>query len=389
MMLTKSMAKRSNKKHRRRANRRARSPLAALAAAAIGLQTIGAFPEAAAAQSPPDQSTIRLQFDRYNDYQRTADRMLDYGPSFYFETPLGEKSSAEGSLGFDSISGASPLYLSSLSGASAVGIDDFRRSGDLNITHYFENFSLGIGGAASHEEDYSSVGGSLAGQIWSRDKNTVFSASVGANADDISASNDPSIDEHRHGLSYLLGVSQILSRRSSAQLNLTYSNGDGYFSDPYKPFDNRPHSRDQFALLARHVLFFPDLNASLHTDYRFAWDSWELQSHLFELAWYQPLGEIWTLRPNVRYYSQSDASFFHSVFPPEEPGSFYTADQRLSGFGGITAGLKIIWTIGDGYSADVSYSFLVQRADYALGTGSSGIEPFYAQFWSFGLTKKF
>ena len=41
----------------------------------------------------------------------------------------------------------------------------------------------------------------------------------------------------------LFGVTQALSAESVVQSNITYSNGHGYYSDPYKTLDTRPTHR--------------------------------------------------------------------------------------------------------------------------------------------------
>jgi hypothetical protein len=387
------MGSKKNSLLTRRRRRKKNQKLTSLTVAALGLQAAGfslSLVSPAAGQSLPQQPVVRLAYADYIDYQKYEDRMHVHGPLFSFETPIAEGTALEGGFVLDSVSGASPLYLSTLSGASAHQIDDFRKSGDLKLTHVFDRFSLAAGVNGSDEEDYRSLGGLVESKIWTEDRNTIFSGSFAYSSDDITASNNPALDESRDNFEYLAGVTQVLSTVSLLQLNLTYANGDGYYSDPYKPFDNRPRSRDVYAALLRYNYLLSSLDAALHTDLRVSKDSWGISSEMFEFAWYQPLGTIWTLRPHLRYYTQSDAAFFRSFFPPDDRNSLYTADQRLSAFGSLTLGLTVICDITSDLAVDAGIDYLQQRSDYRLfSDGSEGIDPLYARFITIGLTKKF
>ncbi len=54
------------------------------------------------------------------------------------------------------MSGASPQFHDSLSGASGIGVHDYRAAGDGKLTKYFDRWAVGVGGAYSHERDYIS-----------------------------------------------------------------------------------------------------------------------------------------------------------------------------------------------------------------------------------------
>jgi hypothetical protein len=316
--------------------------------------------------------------------------MRVHAPMLSLRTPVGEQTEVEGSLVIDSMSGASPLYHDTLSGASGKGIQDVRRAGDMKVSRYFERFSIGVGGGVSAEDDYFSEGGFLESKIWSEDKNTIVSFGGGGHYDEITSSDSSLFQDHRRTWDYGAGVTQILTPLSQVQTNITYSNSDGYLSDPYKGLDYRPRSRDQWAWLIRYVQALPEWGGSLHSDYRYYWDSWDVHSHTFEVALYQPINDSWAVVPVVRYYSQGAASFFSSVYPPEDFEGFYSADQRVSAFGSVTTGIKFVKDFGSGWSADTRFDFLQQHASWKLGSGgSSRIDPFYGYFFVLGLNKKF
>ncbi|MCB0354129.1 MAG: DUF3570 domain-containing protein [Bdellovibrionales bacterium] len=386
------MCKPRNRKQRK--PRKARSLkktqyLRALLSAAAALPSF-AVPSGVAAQSVAESSQFRFQYAYYQDRQEGEKRIKVKAPMAWTLVPLGDSTELEASAVLDSVSGASPLYHDTLSGASGVGIEDERFAGDIKVTEYFEDFSIGVGTTYSNEDDYRSVGGSVEARFWNENKSTVYAIGFGGSSDDVSSTNEPLLDESNHTFDGLLGVTQVINKNSLLQCNFTYATSNGYLSDPYKAADRRPDTRDKFAFLTRYVLFVPELEGSLHVDYRFFTDSWSVNSHTVDTMWYQPLGEVWTLRPHVRLYSQSKADFYSNVFPPSSSLGHYSADQRLSGFGELTTGLKVIRDFGEGFSLSANLEFIHQRGEWSVFTkGSPGLEEFTEAFFTFGISKVF
>lgn len=366
------------------------SKLKPLITAALAIPSIGASLPALAQNVPVENSQVKFFYGYYKDRDTVGDRMRVHEPIVWGKTALGENFELEGSFAVDSMSGASPYYLNTLTGASGLGVEDVRHAGDLKLTKYFDRFSLGLGGVVSSEDDYLSRGGSVDSRIWTEDKNTTVAFGVSENSDHITSSIQDTFDESRRTYSFLLGVTQIIDENSIMQGNVTYTSANGYLSDPYKTLDNRPRSRDAWAFLGRYNRYFADPDASLHFDYRLFVDTWGVTSNMFEVAWYQPLGSIFTFRPGIRYYSQDDADFFQDIFPPDNIEQFMTGDQRLSAFGGVTISAKVIAEFEYGLALDAQAGFMEQRPGWTLGGGgSSSIEPFYARFFTFGLSKSF
>lgn len=191
---------------------------------------------------------------------------------------------------------------------------------------------------------------------------------------------------------FIVGTTQVIDRKSTMQLNLQYSNGQGFFDDPYKFYDQRPSSREFMSLLFRYRRYFEENNSALHFDYRIYKDSWDVVANMWEASWYKPLADLETitLRPSLRYYTQSDAEFFSSNYPPIDFESNYSSDQRLSDFGSLTLGLKLIKEFSAGVSVDIKYEYMLQKTDLKLGGGTDqNIEPLYTQTIVIGFNKKF
>lgn len=362
------------------------------ASAALGLLTLAALalvPHTARAAVAPDAVAVEINNLAYQDYDRERDRMAVHSPTVWLQAPVGESNAIEASATLDSMSGASPEIHNTLSGASGTGIHDQRKAGDFKFSHYFDRVVVGVGLAYSAENDYLSKAASLDAQWSTQDQNTTLSAGVGRSHDRISPV-ERLVRGKRQTTDYLLGITQVLTPTDIVQSNLTYSAGGGYYDDPYKVLDKRPGSRDEFAWLTRYRHWVAAFDAALHVDYRYYRDNWGVHANDVELSWYQPVGERWTLRPSLRYYTQGAARFFSNTFPPHVFGSIYSTDLRLGAFGAVTAGIKI----SRQFTSDTRLDLLAERYEQRKGLrwggdGSPIMEPMQARWLSVGLVHTF
>ena len=365
-------------------------PARALFAAALALP--GILPSGSVAQSAPDQSSISLKYLDYRDWQPGENRMTVRSPSVYALKPISDSLAIEGSVVYDSMSGASPLFHNTLSGASKLNVTDYRTAGDVKVTKYLDGVAVGVGGAISSERDYLSRAASLEVRVSTDDRNRTWAFALGGTSDRINPVNHIVEDAARNTIDFLVGVTQALSSEAIVQSNLTYSRGHGYYSDPYKPFDTRPDHREVFAWLTRYNQHFANSDGTLRLSYRYLHDSFGVASHAIDATWVQPLPAEWRVSPSLRYYSQSAAAFYHD--PPFPTGFVfghdYTADTRLSAFGALTPSIAVGKAFLDGWSATLKVAMYRQRASWRLGgDGSPGIEPFSARWIEAGIAKTF
>jgi hypothetical protein len=361
----------------------------ALLAAALALP--GIVPASCLAQSAPDEGIVSLRYFDYRDWQSGADRMSVRSPSLYALVPLSDSLTIEGTLVHDSMSGASPLHHDTLSGASGLGITDYRAAADAKLTKYFGSTSLAIGGAYSHERDFISGAASVEWRAWSDDRNRTFALGFGATSDRIDPVTGTVHHQRRETYDYLAGITQVLNAEEVVESSITWSDGRGYYTDPYKLLDARPDHRRVFAWLTRYRRYVARVDGTLQLAYRFLDDSFGDRSHMVEASWVQPIPRGFTLTPTLRYYTQSAASFYHDPPFPQGavPGRLYTGDARLSAFGAVTLGLRVAKDFAHGVSADVELDFYRQRGAWRIGGGSPGLATFSARWIAFGLTKRF
>ncbi len=362
-------------------------PPSSLMAAAAALQALGPRAEGA---EPPEGGEMALKYLDYIDYQGERDRIHVRAPMAWLRAALDERTELAGTLVMDSVSGASPWYLSTLSGASGKGIGEWRRALDLKATRYFERVAVGMSASLSSEHDYLSQAAGVDLRIDSDDRNTTLALGVGVAADKIGSSNDPRLREKRRTRELFVGLTRVIDPLTIVQSNLSYNAGDGYYDDPYKPLDHRPDKRRKLAWLTRFRRFIPDWDAALHADYRYFRDSWGVRAHTLETTLHLPLERGWSLRPTLRYHSQDEADFFLSTFPPPRFGELYSADHRLSSFGALTVGLKVSKRIDDRLSFDFGIERYRQRAELHWGgEGSPNLEPFDARILFAGIHYRF
>ncbi len=367
--------------------------------AALALPGVMVAP--ALAESAPESGLVAVKVQAYNDWQPGLDRIRVVAPSVYVLAPINGNWSIESTLVHDSISGASPRWHTSISGASRMV--DKRTAVDLKLTRYFDRWSLGLRGSNSTENDYRSNAVALEARLSSADNNRTWIAGVGTSRDTINPVNKLVKNEHKDVTDVMLGVTQTWTKNDLVQANLSYVMGRGYFNDPYKLADIRPRSRDQTVALVRWNHFIEGDDSTLsgttvRSSYRFYSDTFGVRAHTVQLEWVKPISDRFSVIPSGRYYTQSAANFyFDPVYDPVigEPfpvgtPKFYSPDTRLSAYGAITLGAKVEWRIDQRWSADVKYERYEQRSAWRLGGGGSpGIEKLSAQFVQLGISRRF
>ncbi|MBI3775238.1 MAG: DUF3570 domain-containing protein, partial [Gammaproteobacteria bacterium] len=120
----------------------------------------------------------------------------------------------------------------------------------------------------------------------------------------------------------LMGVTQVLTRRTLMQLNYSYGKSSGYLTDPYKIVsvvnssgvtqsylhEKRPDTRTRNTLYWKTVYHLPE--DVVHVSYRYYWDDWDIKSSTVDLTYRLQLGTHFYLEPHYRYYTQTAANFF-------------------------------------------------------------------------------
>jgi hypothetical protein len=359
----------------------------------LGAALVLSTPAAALAEAAPDAATIAFKYLHYQDSQPGSDRIKVTAPAVEVTAPFAGNWSFSATHVIDTISGASPRFHTE----APARLQDKRHGTDIGLARYSDNVTLNLGLAYSAEHDYVSRGVSAGASFESEDKNTTWNAGVNYVHDTIDPSNHIVHDERKRTVDLAAGVTQVLTQHDIVQLMLGYSNGRGYFSDPYKVFDQRPRQRDHKTVLLRWNHHLARTGGASHLSYRFYRDSFGIKAHTIGAEYVQPLPGGWTLSPQVRLYTQTAADFYveHDVnmdpFPtnPPDGARYFSEEQRLSAYGGRTLGLKVAKQIGH-WTIDVKIEDYRQRGSWKwFGSGRRNLAPFEARMVQAGASFQF
>jgi len=329
---------------------------------------------------------------------------------------------------FDSGSKLNLSYaLDSLTGASPIGalpstqIQTFTRpsgrgsftteAGDLPLDDTFKDTRsaltaqyefplnrmtrISTGLAYSDEYDYNSMGFNVSLARDFNNKNTTVTAGMAFASDSIEPEGDIPIplasalytvvprprqafDDEKTVTDLLLGVTQVINRKTLMQLNYSLSSSDGYLTDPYKLltladsitglptdylYENRPDTREKHSLYWK-TKYSLDNGNVIDFSYRYLWDDWDIASHTMDFRYRYDFSDRFYVQPHLRYYIQDAAEFYsHSLTTGQTLPEFATADPRLGQFTGLTYGAKFGFRIGSRSEVSLRLELYDQTGD--------------------------
>lgn len=236
-----------------------------------------------------------------------------------------------------------------------------------------ENYLGSVGAYVSSEHDYFSLGfnANIAREFYN--KNTTLSFGIAAAQDQISPEgglptpfsemlavqdgnanglNRLGADDDKTTVDLLFGLTQVINRKMIMQFNYSYSQVDGYQTDPYKIvsvvdnngyalrqlYESRPDSRNKNSVFWQTKYHLT--NSVIDFSYRYLWDNWDVKSHTFDVRYHIPLEGAY-IEPHVRYYQQQAAEFYQPFLLDGEPTpENISADYRVGEMNGLTLGVK-------------------------------------------------
>ncbi len=320
-----------------------------------------------------------------------------------------------------------------------------RRQVSGKLGYAWDTATLNIGGGISDEPDYKSHFINFDGSANLNQKLTTLSWGASYTTSNIAGSEDTNVAADlgnypaqirlkdnintlygtRHDTAADIGITQILSRDALIGGTVSFTRSAGYLSDPYKVtllafndphqppgvgivltqevLEQRPTLRNQLVFDARYIQYIAGTDAALHVDYRFFHDDWGIDAHTLDLHWYQPLGDGWMVVPGLRYYTQSAADFykpyflFNQPFPTKLPVNpavgpkidfsklpihNFSSDERLSGFGSLSAQIAIEKQLRDDLKLEIGAEYSTRQGSLKLGSGG---EPGFADLESYSV----
>ena len=160
----------------------------------------------------------------------------------------------------------------------------------------------------------------------------------------------------------LVGVTQVINRQTLMQFNYSFSQSDGYLTEPYKVLslvdgitgetsgyvhDSRPDTRDKHSVYWK-TKYSRENGDIVDVSYRYLWDDWDITSHTVDARYRLNFNGKFYVEPHIRYYNQEEAGFFaHTLVAGQTLPVDASADYRLGAFNGITIGSKFGYRLND------------------------------------------
>lgn len=362
---------------------------AALVAAALALPSYSP----AFAEAMPTRGSASFKYLNYMDRQVGEERMNINAYTSSVMMPFAESWTVNATFTYDFLTGASPTRHNVLSSASANLIHEKRNEYDLSFTNYVEDGTWSFGSTYSIESDYIARNLSLQRSISTADKNMTITFGGNYSYDSINSYKN-NVFDHKQVIGGLIGITQILTKEDIVQFNVGFSNGKGYYSDPYKYADDRPRKRNITTYMARWNHHFRETDGTSHLSYRYYTDSYDIKSHTLAAEYVQPMEDNWTITPSFRYYAQSNAFFYvpttlgAAAYTPPNPAAPYSVDERLSAFGAFTFGIKVEKKVADDTTIDLKLEQYSQDGKWTMvGTADPGLDSFSFRSIQLGLTQ--
>jgi hypothetical protein len=380
-------------------------------AAAAAFTLLGIPPAAQAAEKAGvDRWSIDTSFLQYSE----AERITVYEPQVGVRRDFGGDRSLSILATVDTISGSSPSGIlpptnntvaQTTTSPSGRAINPV--IGKVPTTSYTDtrvalagtwqqpvgDAKTGLYGASvSNEKDYLSVGANTSLARDFNEKNTTLLIGIAPEFDVSSPTGGLPVAfstqtapgsiqgtrDYKWLASGLVGVTQVINRRTLMQWNYTFTYENGYLNDPYKllsvvnaggdpqfaVYEQRPRSRMEHSLywLTKYNIRRNDV---FGLGLRYYGDDWGIRSQTLDFTYRWQYHERRYLEPHVRYYHQTKADFFHiGLRNTQLLPTFASADYRLADLDGVTFGVRWGWTLRNG-------SELILRAEYYTQTGDS------------------
>jgi hypothetical protein len=176
--------------------------------------------------------------------------------------------------------------------------------------------------------------------------------------------------DHR---TWTLGISQVLTRNLLLGINYDTDENSGYLQSPYRQIRyldqasgtvkfapaTTPNTRTGNAASAQ-LKYYLSWHAAVDGNYRYYADTWGIHANTIKLGYTQPAFRDWTFEGMVRYYWQTNATFYSDLFNSANEFNFQSRDRELAQFHSLTLG------VGASYEFRPSWPHFLERGTLNL-----------------------
>jgi hypothetical protein len=292
---------------------------------------------ARAVDLPPDSAELL-----YHAYSGGGTKA--YGPALLVRKSVLDKVSLSGSYYVDAVSNASIDVVTTASPYS-----ERRSEYSLGLDYVYRDSQITASGTTSREPDYTA--NTFSADISQEVFGGMSTVSLGftRGSDTVLKKGAPEFADAATHWQYRLGLTQILTKRWLMSANVEALADSGFLGSPYRSAqvfgaavpENTPRTRSARAIKFRLI---GDLGSrdSVHADYRYFRDTWEVKAHTAELGYSRYFGDPWLADAFVRYYTQQHALFYSDN--AQTDSVFVSRNRQLSTFNTVGLGAKLAWT---------------------------------------------
>ena len=165
-------------------------------------------------------------------------------------------------------------------------------------------------------------------------------------ADEVGKVGDPGFADRATHWQYRVGLTQILTPKWLASVNLEAVADTGFLGNTYRVArvfgaavpERHPRTRSSRAVKFRAV---GDLGSrdAVRAEYRYFWDTWDIKAHTVEAGYSRYFGESFLADAFVRYYTQGAALFYSDNAQSET--TYVSRNRQLSDFDNVVVGGKL------------------------------------------------
>jgi hypothetical protein len=340
-----------------------------------------------------------LQNDRVDVLYHSYDGggMKIDGPAILLRKKTSETLAVSAYYYVDSISSASVDVMS-----TASPYTEKRKEAQLGLEYLHEKTLMDISVRQSDENDYLAKSINLNVSQDTFGDLTNLSLGIAYSDNDVKRNGDEFFSEQSQQYRLRAGISQVLTRNLSMNLNVEAVADEGYLNNPYRSaryVDNTqasgvgyqgeiyPNTRNSFASKISMSYYLP-YRAALFFHYRYFSDSWQIDATDIEFSYRHPIAEMFEVEVKVRHYQQTQASFYRDLYPYQNAQNYVARDKELSDFEDLTLGLGLTYFVPQKYSlgelrSEVSLQWDYIKFDYTNFRDPTageiiGTEPLYS-----------
>jgi len=343
------------------------------------------------------ENYVSVEFLQYDE---NDNRVSVSAPTLSASYDIGTDYTVKADFVHDAVSGATPVWQSDTASGASKRDDsgdyvyknqefkEARNAGSIMLTTRFANRDeLYTGIDVSRESDFDSK--SLSAEYMHyTDKSHNQSINIGASfayneilAYDYDTGSGASNKETATSINIQGGMTQVLNDHASAKADAFVIIDDGYLTNPHATVvrnygtaeqmlvtENRPDKRTAYGVNLKYITMLGE-DLSYQANYRFYTDDWDINSHTIDNDLLYAMNDDLTFGLGLRYYTQTEASFYNAnkdFFNDEE---FASSDVRLSSFDALTYKASVDYKIND----DISYNLGAEFYSQSTGLDASMI----------------